>query len=102
VKAIHRAVDSNAINAVVLLTDGRNQKNGGIPSVDALLAQLNPSSTGQFPVRVFTIVYGSEADQTHKNGKTVLQEIAAGTGGAAYNAKGPPVSRRPGRPPGQS
>jgi Ca-activated chloride channel family protein len=89
VNAIHSTVDSNAINAVVLLTDGRNQKDGGIQSVDALLAALHASSTSQFPVRVFTIAYGSEADQTDKNGKTVLQEIAVGTGGAAYNAKDP-------------
>jgi Ca-activated chloride channel homolog len=71
----------DAINAVVLLTDGKNDDGNGI-SLNRLLTGL---STGQSdgPVRMFTIAYGSDADLE------VLRRIAQATNGAAYDSSDP-------------
>jgi Ca-activated chloride channel homolog len=71
----------DAINAVVLLTDGKNDDDNGI-SLNRLLTGL---STGQSdrPVRMFTISYGSEADLE------VLKRIAYATDGASYDSSDP-------------
>jgi Ca-activated chloride channel family protein len=70
-----------AINAVVLLTDGVNDDDNGI-SLNRLLTGL---STGQSdgPVRMFTIAYGSDADQE------VLRRMAQATNGASYDSSDP-------------
>jgi Ca-activated chloride channel homolog len=70
-----------AINAVVLLTDGQNDDDNGI-SLNRLLTGLG---TGQsdHPVRMFTISYGSEAD------REVLRRIAQATNGASYDSSDP-------------
>ncbi|GAA2866721.1 substrate-binding and VWA domain-containing protein [Streptosporangium fragile] len=65
--------DEGAINAVVFLTDGKNEKNGGI-DLENLLSRLDPD------VRLFTIGYGESADQE------VLRRIAEATDGAAYDS----------------
>ncbi len=67
------AKDPEAINAVVFLTDGKNEKIGSI-ALDNLLGRLTPE------VRLFTIGYGEEADQA------VLRRIAEATDGAAYDS----------------
>jgi Ca-activated chloride channel homolog len=71
----------DAINAVVLLTDGVNDDDIGI-SLKQLLTGL---STGQSdgPVRMFTIAYGSDADLE------VLRQIAQATNGASYDSSDP-------------
>ncbi len=73
------------INAVLLLTDGRNED--GIPEDDddqetALIAELRKSSTGEEsrPVRIFTIAYGSDADTS------TLKAISEASNAAAYSA----------------
>lgn len=80
--------DPTRINAVVLLTDGRNDD--GNTSDDAAqlqntlstLRRLSQGELGQ-PVRVFTIGYGSDADLS------VLRQIAEATDAASYNASDP-------------
>lgn len=86
VAALRAQYNPDAINAVVLLTDGRNETNGGL-SLQQLLAQLTAPT--QPLVRVFTIAYGSEADQADTGGRTVLQEISNATEAQSYDAKDP-------------
>ena len=80
--------DPTRINAVVLLTDGRNEdgdKSDDRAQLNALLTQLETQSQGESatPVRLFTIAYGEDADLT------VLKQLADATNGAAYNASDP-------------
>ena len=82
--AVREGYDEARINAVVLLTDGRNEdpKNNDL---DRLLATLRAGSEGQSsrPVRVFPIAYGQDADLA------VLRRIAEATNAAAYDASNP-------------
>ena len=80
--------DASRINAVVLLTDGRNDD--GVPEDDAdqldgLLAELGAGSEGQTtrPVRIFPIAYGADADLS------TLRRVADATTGAAYDSSNP-------------
>jgi Ca-activated chloride channel homolog len=73
------------INAVVLLSDGRNDLGQGVSdgypcqqTMNRLAAEYKNSS-----VRIFTIAYGADADIT------TLHEIATKTKGAYYNATNP-------------
>ena len=77
--------DPDKINAVVLLTDGRNED--GEPGDDeaqleALLTSLRGSSEGvnSEPVRIFAIAYGEDADLA------VLRRIAEASNAVAYDA----------------
>ncbi len=80
--------DQSRINAVLLLTDGRND-DGNADNDDeqsaSLLATLRKNSSGEDPrpVRVFTIGYGADADAS------ALEAIAEASNGAAYSAKDP-------------
>ncbi len=69
-----------SINAVVLLTDGKNEDEG--ITLQALLDQLR-TEQGDQSVRLFTIAYGDDADQG------TLKRIAETTSGAAYNSSNP-------------
>ncbi|MGW0765727.1 phosphorylase family protein [Streptomyces sp. NPDC002676] len=80
--------DPGAINAIVLLTDGRNE---GVPSNPTLQDVLARIGTPDKRIRVFTVAYGSQADQQDVNGKSVLEEISAATGARAYSAKNPKI-----------
>lgn len=80
--------DPALINAVVLLTDGRNDD--GIPEddqeqLDGLLDGLRVGSEGvnTTPVRIFPIAYGADADLA------TLRRIAEATNAAAYDASNP-------------
>ena len=68
------------INAVVLLTDGRNEDNG--ISVDNLLSQVR-TEEGARSVRLFTIGYGADADLG------TLRRISDTTNAAAYDSSDP-------------
>ena len=72
------------INAVVLLTDGRNEDPRN-PDLDGLLNTLRSSNEGQAtrPVRIFPIAYGEDADLG------VLRRIAEATNANAYDASDP-------------
>jgi Ca-activated chloride channel family protein len=81
---MRQTYDPARINAVVLLTDGKNedQKN---TDLSGLLTALRAGSEGQAsqPVRVFTIGYGKDADLA------TLKRIAEATSAAAYDASNP-------------
>ncbi|HYT25141.1 MAG TPA: VWA domain-containing protein, partial [Actinomycetota bacterium] len=80
VRYVQRNWVPGRINTVVLLTDGKNEKQGG-HTLPALLSALR--ETRGRPVRVITIAYGADAD------RSVLRQIAAVTQGAAYVAADP-------------
>lgn len=81
--------DPTKINAVVLLTDGKNDD--GKPGddrqqLDGLLSELRVGSEGGAnirPIRVFPIAYGKDAD------KSILRQIAEASNAAAYDASNP-------------
>jgi Ca-activated chloride channel family protein len=77
------AFDPARINAVVLLTDGRNEDT--FNDLNATIAKLRSGSEGQSsqPVRLFTIAYGQDAD------KTTLKRLAEATNAASYDASDP-------------
>jgi len=80
--------DPARINAVVLLTDGRNDDGNASDDsrqLDATIASLRSQSQGELgkPVRLFTIGYGSDADLS------VLKQLAEATNAQAYNASDP-------------
>jgi len=76
--------DSERINAVVLLTDGRNEDPRN-QDLDGLLNHLRSTNEGQAtrPVRIFPIAYGADADLA------VLRRIAEATNATAYDASDP-------------
>jgi Ca-activated chloride channel family protein len=84
IAAAYRAVTeryrSDRINAIVVLTDGRNEAQGGL-TLGQLLGLLQRDENGR-SARVITIAYGPDADQT------TLARIARATKGASYVAPG--------------
>ncbi|MEU6407140.1 substrate-binding and VWA domain-containing protein [Microbispora sp. NPDC046933] len=76
-----RHQNGDAINAVVFLTDGKNEDNNSI-SLDNLLPDLRKEA-GQETVRMFTIAYGGDADLN------VLRRISQTTDAAAYDSRKP-------------
>ncbi len=83
-RELRDSFDPQRINAVVLLTDGRNEDPRN-RDLDGLLSDLRAGSEGQSstPVRVFPIAYGEDADLS------VLRRIAEATNAAAYDASDP-------------
>jgi Ca-activated chloride channel family protein len=75
------SANPDRINAVVVLTDGKNEypKDNDL---DGLLRDLDASSL-ENSVRVFTIAYGDKADLE------TLQKIAKASRAAAYDARNP-------------
>jgi Ca-activated chloride channel family protein len=79
------AFDPARINAVVLLSDGRNDDGNTSDDreqIQDLLDRLSAGSEGQStrPVRIFPIAYGADADLP------TVRQIAEATTGAAYDA----------------
>jgi Ca-activated chloride channel family protein len=75
--------DPEKINAVVLLTDGRNEDPRN-SDLEGLLRGLTQGLEGQqSPVRIFPIAYGRDADPA------VLRRIAEATDAAAYDSSDP-------------
>jgi Ca-activated chloride channel family protein len=88
VSAMSDNFDDSRINAVVLLTDGRNEDDNNTDDkkqLNDLVASLQSQSKGETgkPVRLFTIGYGADADAD------VLQQMADAANGAYYNAGDP-------------
>jgi Ca-activated chloride channel family protein len=80
--------DPTRINAVVLLTDGRNDdgtESDDKQQLEATLTDLAKQSQGENgrPVRLFAIGYGADADLG------VLKQLAQATNGAYYDASDP-------------
>jgi Ca-activated chloride channel family protein len=76
--------DAQRINAVLLLTDGKNEDNRN-NDLDGLLRTLRARNEGQVtnPVRVFPIAYGQNADLP------TLKRIAEATNATVYDAADP-------------
>ena len=76
-----KGYDGTRINAVVLLTDGRNEDPRN-DDLEATLKTLRAGSEGtsSSPVRIFTIAYGQDADAG------TLRRIAEATDAATYDA----------------
>jgi Ca-activated chloride channel family protein len=75
---IHHTVEPDAINGVVLLTDGYNEDDSNNDR-SALLQHL----TGDRRVHIYTIALGSDADVS------TLKRIASATNGGYYGATNP-------------
>jgi Ca-activated chloride channel family protein len=75
--------DPARINAVVLLTDGKNEDD--FDDLNATLSSLRAGSEGlsSNPVRLFTIAYGADAD------KGVLKRLSEATNANSYDATDP-------------
>ncbi|GAA4232953.1 Ca-activated chloride channel family protein [Streptosporangium album] len=71
----------DAINAVVFLTDGKNEDTNSV-SLKNLLPDLRAESAEE-SVRMFTIAYGQDADLG------VLRQISEATDAAAYDSRKP-------------
>jgi Ca-activated chloride channel family protein len=83
--------DASRINAVVLLTDGRNEDGETADDKrqrDELVRFLQAQTQGENgrPVRLFTIGYGASADAA------VLKEMAEATNGRYYSATSDPTT----------
>jgi Ca-activated chloride channel family protein len=76
--------DPARINAVLLLTDGKNEDERN-NDLQGTIAALRAGSEGlsSSPVRLFTIAYGGDAD------KDTLKRLAEATNAAAYDASDP-------------
>lgn len=85
VRTLRRDWVPGRINTVVLLTDGKNEKEGGTTLPSLLKALRNNDGK---PVRIITIAYGADADQA------VLRKIAAATQGPSYVAADPKEIQR--------
>ena len=81
VQYMHTQYRADRLNAVVLITDGRNDDPGGGLTLDQLLARLR--GQGKQVVHIVAIGYGPEADQA------VLQRIAAAAKGVAIAVRDP-------------
>ena len=84
----YAAYDPALINAIVVLSDGRNED--GVASDDEqqleeLLSDLRRGATGETskPIRIFPIAYGDGADID------VLEDIAEATNSTVYDASDP-------------
>jgi Ca-activated chloride channel homolog len=76
-----RTYDPEKINAVVILTDGKNEYNKD-NNLNSLLEELD-TENGDVSVRVFPIAYGESSDYD------VLQQIGKASRATAYDASDP-------------
>ncbi|MEN3274031.1 MAG: Ca-activated chloride channel [Actinomycetota bacterium] len=81
---MEREYAADRINAIVLLSDGRNEdpRNSDVGSLIDRLASSNEGQSSR-PVRLFPIAYGQDADLT------TLRQLAEATNGAVYDASDP-------------
>ena len=84
VAEVRAHADPNAINAVVLLTDGDNADPGSI-SAATLLAGLK-NQPGKPAVRVYPVAFGGDLTPS---GRSVLNQIAKVSGGQFYDSADP-------------
>jgi Ca-activated chloride channel family protein len=78
-RALRDGYDATRVNSEVLITDGRNEIDGGIDLpglITALRAEVDPTR----PIQIIGIGLGPDADMD------VLQQLATATGGKAYQA----------------
>lgn len=82
VKHMHDTYVPGYANVVLLNTDGVNEDDDGM-DLATLLTELEKLRNPAEPVAVIAVGYGPDTDQS------VLEQIAAATGGAAYQALQP-------------
>jgi hypothetical protein len=82
VRSVRATYDPGAINAVVIFTDGANEKTGGL-SLDRLISRLRTEADPGRPVLVFGVGIGPDADLT------ALLAIADATDGLAIRVVSP-------------
>lgn len=78
-KTMQRSHDADAVNSVVLFTDGTNENDPSM-SLDQAVAQLTAMHDPKHPVQLIAIGIGPTADLEG------LQALTAPTGGKAYRA----------------
>ncbi|WP_299955084.1 VWA domain-containing protein [uncultured Modestobacter sp.] len=83
VRAAREAYDPNAVNSVVLITDGDNDDDEAGVQLEQLLSTLRAEADPARPVKVIGIALGPDADLG------ALEQIGEATGGAAYQALDP-------------
>jgi Ca-activated chloride channel family protein len=81
-RAVRAGFQPGASNTVVLITDGRNEVDGGI-DLATVLQTLRAEADPTRPVSVIAIGLGPEADVE------ALRQIAQATGGRSYHAQDP-------------
>lgn len=82
VQDMNSRIAADRINAVVLLTDGKNEYPQD-SDLDGLVKSLQTTESGSGSVRVFSIAYGGNADLE------VLRQISEASRAAAYDATDP-------------
>jgi hypothetical protein len=81
-KTMLNGYDPNAVNSVVLLTDGQNDDDDGM-TLDQLITQLKSIMDKRYPVEVIAIGISTDASQAE------LQAITDTTGGGTFIAADP-------------
>ncbi|MGY1615328.1 VWA domain-containing protein [Geodermatophilus sp. SYSU D00691] len=82
VRAAQADYNPDAVNSVLIVTDGTNEDDQSI-ALEELLDTLTAEADPDRPVKVIGVALGPDADLD------VLQQIADATGGAAYSAEDP-------------
>jgi Bacterial extracellular solute-binding protein/von Willebrand factor type A domain len=82
VHAVRQEYKSNAVNTILLFTDGRNDDPGS-PTLEQTVRTLQSQQDPASPVRIIALGMGPEANIDE------LSAIAQATGGQAYVAKNP-------------
>jgi Ca-activated chloride channel homolog len=80
-EAVRNTAQADAINAIVVMTDGRNE-NPDDTDLDGLIRELTDQGV-EGGIRVFTIAYGKDADLD------TLKRISEASRAAAYDATDP-------------
>ncbi|MEV8373230.1 VWA domain-containing protein [Kribbella sp. NPDC056861] len=86
VQAVRSSYDANAVNTILLFTDGKNDNPGG-PTLAETLQKLESLKNPAQPVRIIALGMGPDADANE------LRQLAAATGGQSYVAKNPAALR---------
>ncbi|OZC67016.1 hypothetical protein CH276_07400 [Rhodococcus sp. 06-470-2] len=81
-RTVQQGYDPDAVNSVIILTDGTNEDPDSI-SLDELLSTLRAEQDPSKPVVIVTIGITDDADAG------VLQQISAVTGGTSFVARNP-------------
>ncbi|MEK8072791.1 substrate-binding and VWA domain-containing protein [Rhodococcoides navarretei] len=81
-RSVQEGYDPDAVNSVIILTDGTNEDPASI-SLDELLSTLRAEQDPSKPVVIVTIGITDDADAG------VLQQISAATGGTSFVARNP-------------
>jgi Ca-activated chloride channel homolog len=82
VRALRADYDPDAVNSVVVFTDGANENSRGI-SLTRLLSTLADELDKDRPIAVFTIGIGPDIDSS------ALKQISEATGGRSYQVNSP-------------